>query len=306
MKMKMKTINQIAAMFVIWFFILGGDRSAFAADTVSAKYFPLAVGNSYTYLTVNNFFQQYRSKATITKDTIINNKKYFYCYNFPIFMPGWIRYDSARSNLLKYNPNQSCSNYIQEVIVDSLAMSVNNSINCFFESISLRKCTAIGNQLVFGETRNTKSFLHDGIIYSNLTYASGVGIVSYCSGEPPPCESYTNLIGCVINGVTYGDTLLTGIEQSNSNIPDKFFLAQNYPNPFNPETIISFTIPKNSFVSLKIFNILGRETEKLVNEVLKPGFYNYKWNGQNVPSGIYYYKIVTDNFSETRKMILVK
>jgi hypothetical protein len=303
--MKSNFKNRIAAIFVIWFLFLSADFS-FAADTVSAKYFPLAVGNSYTYLTVNNFFQQYRRKATITKDTIINNKKYFYCYNFPIFMPGWIRYDSARSNLLKYNPNQSCSNYSQEVIVDSLAMSVNNSINCFFESINLRKCTALGSQSVFGVTRNTKSFLHDGLIYSNLTYASGIGVISYCSGEPPPCESYTTLIGCVLNGVVMGDTLLTGTEQTNTTLPDKFFLAQNYPNPFNPETVISFAVPKSSFVSLKIYNALGVEMTTLINEEIKSGYYNYKWNGQNLPSGIYYYKILAGEFTETRKMILVK
>lgn len=303
--MNSKRINQIAFSTVIWFLFLVPDFS-FADDTVSAKYFPLAVGNSYTYLTVNNFFQQSRRKATITKDTVINNKKYFYCYNFPIFMPGWIRYDSATSNLLKYNPNQSCSNYFQEVIVDSLAMSVNNSINCFFESISLRKCTGTGSQLIFGQTRNTKSFLHDGLIYSGLTYAAGIGLTSYCSGEPPPCASYTNLIGCVINGVVMGDTLLTGIQSANTNIPDKFYLSQNYPNPFNPETVISFAVPKNSFVSLKIYNILGKEVASLINEDMKPGYYNYEWSGQNLPSGIYYYKMETDEFNETRKMILIK
>lgn len=303
--MKLNFKNQIAAVFVIWFLFLNANYST-AADTVSAKYFPLVVGNSYTYLNSDNFFQQYRRKATITKDTIINNKKYFYCYNFPIFMPGWIRYDSSRSNLLKYNPNQSCSDYMNEVIIDSLAMSVNNSINCFFESINLRKCTALGTQSVFGVTRNTKSFLHDGLIYSNLTYASGIGVISYCSGEPPPCESYTTLIGCVLNGVVLGDTLLTGIEQTNTTLPDKFFLAQNYPNPFNPETVISFAVPKSSFVSLKIYNTLGVEVTTLINEEIKSGNYNYKWNGQNFPSGIYYYKIDAGEFNESRKMILIK
>lgn len=297
--------SQIAALFVIWFLFLSTDFSK-AADTVSAKYFPLAVGNSYTYRITTMFGPETRKRASITKDSIINGKKYFYCYNFPGIMPGWIRYDSSRSNLLKYSTSQSCSNYTNEVIIDSLAMSVNNSINCFFESISLRKCTGIGNQTILGESRNTKSFLHDGLIYSNITYASGIGIVSYCSGEPPPCEGFTNLIGCVLNGVVIGDTLLTGIEQTNTTVPDKFYLAQNYPNPFNPETVISFAVPQNSFVSLKVYNALGAEIITLINEEIKSGYYNYKWSGQNLPSGIYYYKMKAGDFSETRKMILIK
>src|SRR5688572_30051171 len=100
--MNSKIINQIAAMFVIWFLILCANFS-FAADTVSARFFPLAVGNSYTYHNYNNFFQQSRSKASITKDTLINNKKYFYCKGFPgLGLAAWVRYDSSRSNLLIY------------------------------------------------------------------------------------------------------------------------------------------------------------------------------------------------------------
>ncbi|MBP9095419.1 MAG: T9SS type A sorting domain-containing protein [Ignavibacteria bacterium] len=298
--------DQIAAMFVIWFLFLSADFSL-AADTVSAKYFPLVVGNSYTYLNSDNFFQQWRTKASITKDTIINNKKYFYCKGFPGIKNGsWVRYDSSRSNLLIYTGGASCSNYSGEIIMDSLAMSVNNSINCSYDLISLRRCTAIGNQTVFGQVRQTKTFLHDGLIYSRITYSEGIGITSFCSGEPPPCQGYTNLIGCVMNGVVMGDTLLTDIEQTNTTIPDKFYLSQNYPNPFNPETVISFAVPKSSFVSLKIYNAVGVEMTTLINEEIKSGYYNYKWNGQNLPSGIYYYKMTSGEFTETRKMILVK
>ncbi|MBS1514575.1 MAG: T9SS type A sorting domain-containing protein [Bacteroidetes bacterium] len=303
--MKLIFKNQIAALFVIWFLFLCTDYS-FSADTVSAKYFPLVVGNSYTYLQTNMFFQQSRSKALITKDTLINGKKYFYCIGFPDFLPGWIRYDSARSNLLKYTAGSSCSNYNNESIVDSLAMSINNSINCSINSINLRRCTGIGNQVIFGETRSTKSFLHDGLIYSNITYSSGIGMTGYCSGEPPPCETYWTLQGCVLNGVVYGDTLLTSVQSINTIVPDKFYLAQNYPNPFNPETNISFSIPEKSFVILRVYDVMGKEIEELVNQNFSAGSYQLKWNAGNSPSGIYYYKITAGDFSATRKMILVK
>ncbi len=97
-----------------------------------------------------------------------------------------------------------------------------------------------------------------------------------------------------------------GISNVNSEIPKEFSLSQNYPNPFNPVTNFEFRIAAPGFVSLKIFDLLGREVETLVNQNLKPGIYNADWNAGNFSSGVYYYKLTADGFSETRKMILVK
>lgn len=83
-------------------------------------------------------------------------------------------------------------------------------------------------------------------------------------------------------------------------------LLQNYPNPFNPTTKIKFDIPKSEFVSLKIYDVMGKEIESLVNENLREGSYEVEFNGKDKPSGIYYYKIITNNFQEVKKMILVK
>ncbi|MBS1492956.1 MAG: aryl-sulfate sulfotransferase [Bacteroidetes bacterium] len=83
-------------------------------------------------------------------------------------------------------------------------------------------------------------------------------------------------------------------------------LYQNYPNPFNPVTKIKFEIPKSEFVSIKIYDVMGREVENLVNENLREGSYEVEFNGTNKTSGIYYYKIITENFQETKKMLLIK
>lgn len=96
------------------------------------------------------------------------------------------------------------------------------------------------------------------------------------------------------------------ITQSSSVVPNNFSLSQNYPNPFNPNTVIGFQIPAAGFVNLKIFDINGREISELVNEKLNAGEYKIDFNADNLPSGVYYYKMTTENFSETRKMILVK
>ncbi|MBS1494632.1 MAG: T9SS type A sorting domain-containing protein [Bacteroidetes bacterium] len=107
-------------------------------------------------------------------------------------------------------------------------------------------------------------------------------------------------------GATIRYSQPVNITPSGNNLPDKFSLNQNYPNPFNPSTTIIFQIPKNNFVSLKVFDINGKEVSQLVNENLNAGEYKINFNGAALPSGVYYYKLTGENFSETKKMILIK
>ncbi len=102
---------------------------------------------------------------------------------------------------------------------------------------------------------------------------------------------------------TWGN--LVGI-QPISNVATEFSLSQNYPNPFNPNTVISFQLAVNTFASLKVYDLLGREVAKLVNEKLQPGTYEVNFDGTNYPSGVYFYTIEAGNFKESKKMILIK
>ncbi len=88
--------------------------------------------------------------------------------------------------------------------------------------------------------------------------------------------------------------------------PVNFNLEQNYPNPFNPSTVISFKLSVSSFVSLKIFDILGREISTLVNEEKQPGNYEVTFDASKLSSGIYFYTLQSGSFVETKKMILIK
>ncbi|MBK8983246.1 MAG: T9SS type A sorting domain-containing protein [Ignavibacteria bacterium] len=99
---------------------------------------------------------------------------------------------------------------------------------------------------------------------------------------------------------------MTGITPIGSEIPFTYSLSQNYPNPFNPVTNLEFAISDLGIVSLKIFNISGSEIVTLVNEKLSPGSYKYKFDGSNYASGVYFYKLTVNNFSETKRMILLK
>ena len=98
----------------------------------------------------------------------------------------------------------------------------------------------------------------------------------------------------------------TGINPISSDIPKSYSLSQNYPNPFNPSTKIKFGVPKNGVVHLVIYDAIGREVSTLVNEQLNAGTYEAEWNALNFPSGVYFSKLVSGDYSETKKLVLVK
>ena len=124
-------------------------------------------------------------------------------------------------------------------------------------------------------------------------------------------DSGDNVIS--INGINYDlvtDPILSNDKNKNQ-LPGKFSLHQNYPNPFNPNTMIKYDLPKQNFVKITIHDILGRHIKTLVNAVQKEGYKSIQWdakndNGKLVPAGMYFYKIETDMFIQTKKMVLLK
>jgi hypothetical protein len=88
--------------------------------------------------------------------------------------------------------------------------------------------------------------------------------------------------------------------------PGSFRLQQNYPNPFNPSTTISFEIGRPVFVSLKVYDVLGKEVATLVNETKREGKYNVQWEPSDMPSGIYFYRVHAGDFSDIKKMALIR
>jgi hypothetical protein len=89
-------------------------------------------------------------------------------------------------------------------------------------------------------------------------------------------------------------------------VPAEFVLSQNYPNPFNPSTTINYFVPKESFVSIKVYDFLGREVSTLVSETKSTGSYELSFNASSLPSGTYFYVMTADNYSTTKKMVLMK
>jgi hypothetical protein len=99
---------------------------------------------------------------------------------------------------------------------------------------------------------------------------------------------------------------VTGITQAGGVISNKFELYQNYPNPFNPSTTIQFDLPKDSKVNITIYDILGRPVTTLVNGIKKAGSYKIIWNASRLASGVYFYRLQTDDYITTKKLLLLK
>ncbi len=173
-------------------------------------------------------------------------------------------------------------------------------INIYDNSMNV---TIIGN---FDVVSHTASPFSSGTWYDYFT-GSPISATSSTSLNLAPGEFH---IYTSVQLPVPDTTVITGIKDNSSNKITSYELDQNYPNPFNPSTIINYQIPKSGFVTLKIYDILGRELETLVNKEQTAGKYKLSFNssekGLSLPSGIYFYRIQAGNFMETKKMILLK
>jgi hypothetical protein len=145
---------------------------------------------------------------------------------------------------------------------------------------------------------NGNTLIGWGSSYIAATEVNPAGQIMY--------EMYLPFTMSTYRAFRYEWTPLAGVEPVKSEAPEEYKLYQNYPNPFNPNTIIRFKIKDSKYVSLKIYDVQGKEIATLVNENLKAGTYEMEFNAKGLSSGIYYYRLTAGDFSETNKMILVK
>ncbi len=127
----------------------------------------------------------------------------------------------------------------------------------------------------------------------------------YAQGAPSLINSPVRIDGIRI-GTTWAGAVLTNIIQTSTSIPNGFYLGQNYPNPFNPNTNIYFSIPVSSNVKITVRDITGKEISSLVNEYLNAGTYKFDFAGENISSGTYFYMMQAGEFTNVKKMVLVK
>jgi hypothetical protein len=181
---------------------------------------------------------------------------------------------------------------------DTLSSGGNYAVECSqnqsCDSITVRKGDISSGSGIYFYKRNTNT---------SSAYVSPVCTIYRVGNTKYPALAY---VGNGTANVYFNEEhLVTGISQTNET-PVKFGLMQNYPNPFNPETIISFVIPKTSFVNISVFDILGRNVQILMNEELNAGIHSINWNAANFTNGVYFYRIEAGDFTKTKKMILIK
>lgn len=304
-----KTIFILLAILVVSQFT---PKSGFAWDTTAAKYYPLRIGNTYTFENIQYLqgcigMPTGKFKTTITRDTILSNgKKYFEFQSrgsvSALFNSYWKyqRIDSSSMNVYGYSISEN-----KEYLLDSLLAAHTNTFKCLRFPATSPGGTYLGpnSGTYFGRIMESKTVLcsPNSTSYTLLENVGFYGF-NYCLdfGEG------LFLKGCVVNQILYGDTLSTEINLTSSEVPEKFSLKQNYPNPFNPSTKINYELKSSGFVSIKVYDVMGKEVSELVNEKQTTGSYEVTFDGTNLPSGVYYYRLETEGFSEVKKMSLIK
>ncbi|MFZ1082004.1 MAG: T9SS type A sorting domain-containing protein [Candidatus Kryptoniota bacterium] len=148
---------------------------------------------------------------------------------------------------------------------------------------------------------------HPQVIITDTGKGYLVNHLNYISGRSNVW--YVNLghlyLYHLVQGANIG-TIASVASNNGNGIPDSYELLQNYPNPFNPSTIISYQLPVNGTVTLKVYDVLGREVKTLVNERQNAGSHSATFNGSNLPSGVYLYRLQAGNFGKTKKLVILK
>ena len=160
-----------------------------------------------------------------------------------------------------------------------------------------------GTNLLLEVCYTNPSYTQYSTVYA--TTMTGMQLGYYMDGITGCSTASVNTVTARPN-VCFTMSTVTGANNQYTEVPTKYELSQNYPNPFNPVTKINFALPKQGFVTLKIYDVLGREVKTLVNEIKSAGQYSVDFNASEFSSGVYFYKLETNGFSNIKRMMLIK
>ena len=288
----------------------------------SLAFYPMEIGNKWAFNETITFIDppyiQLRVwSQEILEDTLMPNGQNYrvikkvYSDNNPISAYSFERIDSSQNKIFNYYPDSDTTNY--EILILDLSIEL---FDTFYNPYCFAVFGDIGTINKFGQMYNYRSYFWEcGLIYSEYTFLENLGLYHY-SYYVDFVQSSSYLRGCLINGVLYGDTTVVSVKDKPTLTPNTFRLEQNYPNPFNPSTKIKFTIPATSlntfskgegtFVTLKVYDILGNEITTLVNEEKPAGEYEVKFTASDLSSGTYFYLLKAGDNIQSKKMILLK
>lgn len=294
--------------FIPILFLFGSIFAQQPVDSLS-NYHPLHKGNVWiyakTYSAITYPNPPTGSVDTISRtvhdDTIISAKRWVIIEEKNITTKGmtflYEFYDSSTTNFFQNNEQ-----------LDSTAGGTSGLIF----GVHPKKLEKIIVDTVLGSTAITREISSPFLIgaFESWKFSYGIGLThqSFSMDDYPPYRSSTilKLLYANINGKEYGVNPLS-IDYDNDMIsPKHFSIFQNYPNPFNPSTIINYTLSHSVDVTIKIFDILGREISTVVNNHLPVGQYSVHFNGSSLAGGIYFYQFRADGFVSTKRMLLLK
>jgi len=269
-----------------------------AGAQLPESFFPHNVGDRWDYAYWNGGFYTYYS-LVLTRDSIGIDSSHNLFYNNSNIPT----YTIDTLHNLFWNLTPSCNYLLYKLNADSGQMWENSTCGERWAWVA-----SADSGVVFSRRAVIKVFQYgpapdsgpNPYFLVERRLANGFGLI-YEWQEP---GVFSSLIGCVIAGDTFG-TLLA-VAPTSEGLPDVFTLSQNYPNPFNAETNVEFKLPNTEYVSLKVFDILGREIVTLYEKRLPSGTYRVRWDASGLPSGVYLLRLSAAQGIQTRKMILMK
>jgi hypothetical protein len=285
--------------------------------TLQLAYYPLQTGDRWQYKTVSQCsdhtcFDTSAYSVEAIGDTLLPNGKHYEKLTFEFLYPdrfmlsSFERIDSSSGCVLRYDTTAPDS----ERQIDSLFAKPGDN---FFTATHLPRyehqsfeagCRDIVNDTILSVPTQIKEFVEGSLAESGYTLARGFGIcyiVTYWDDG----TTRTTLVYTRISGKEYG-TQIPDAVVDRTTLPLAFRLFQNYPNPFNPTTRISYQLAMNRHVTLKVYDVLGREVTTLVNEKQAAGGHSAYFDAGRLASGVYFYQLRAGGFVETKKMLVEK
>jgi regulation of enolase protein 1 (concanavalin A-like superfamily) len=160
------------------------------------------------------------------------------------------------------------------------------------------KLTRYGSRITAYESQDGMNWTQVGVVSMSMPDPVYVGLMVTAHNDGALCEARFENVELVNEG--------TGGLETGTISPSSLILQSAYPNPFNSNTVISFSLPSKSLVMLKVFDMMGRDVATLVNEELAAGNHYLQWNASNISSGVYFYRLQSGSFTETKKLILLR
>ena len=257
-------------------------------DPDSSGQFPLQMGNLWQLWDEN--FNDLLESEVVGDTTFPNGETYTIVDGFGAGFGRYVRQEGSR--VLAYSTEDSTEQSIYDFAAD-VGDTISGSEWTGF--IVLEDKHPV---FFYGRTLTEWTFGICCLAWVSLIDSIGLSGVAF----EPGIQIYT-FQGAIVNGVQYGT--ITDIV-GNQTSPSMFQLHQNYPNPFNPSTMISFSLPRSGDVSLKIFNLLGEEVATLVSGQMDAGIHTVQWDATGQPSGVYFYRLHSGDYEETRKLVLLR